>query len=59
VLHGRWTALPTVLAVLTLLTLGAIVASGSTAIIGLVLAVVVVTVHGATWLLLGWSQRHA
>jgi hypothetical protein len=59
VLHGRWAALPTALAVLTLLTLGAIMASGSTATIGLVLAVVVVTVHGATWLLLGWTQRHA
>jgi hypothetical protein len=59
VLPGRWAALPTALAVLTLLTLAVIVASGSTAVIGLVLAVAVVTVHGATWVLLGWAQRHA
>jgi hypothetical protein len=59
VLQGLWAALPAALAVLTLLTLGVIVASGSTAVIGLVLAVAVVTVHGATWVLLGWTQRHA
>ena len=56
VLPGRWAALPTALAVLTLLTLGAIAASGSTATYGLVLAVVVVAVHGVTWALLGWTQ---
>ncbi|WP_433785040.1 hypothetical protein ACQPX6_01865 [Actinomycetospora sp. CA-101289] len=57
VLPGRWAALPTALAVLTLLTLGAIAASGSAATIGLVLAVVVVTAHGATWVLLARTQR--
>jgi hypothetical protein len=57
VLGSRWAALPAALAVLTLLTLGAIVGSGSTATIGLVLAAAIVTVHGSTWLLLGWTQR--
>jgi len=54
ILTGRSAALPTALAVLTLLTLAAIAASGSTAVAGLILAVVVVTVSGATWALLGW-----
>jgi hypothetical protein len=54
ILTGRAIALPAALAVLTLLTLSAILASSSAAVIGLILAVVVVTVSGATWVLLGW-----
>lgn len=54
ILTGRAVALPAALAVLTLLTLSAILASSSTAVIGLILAVVVVSVSGATWVLLGW-----
>jgi hypothetical protein len=57
ILTGWPAALPAVLAVLTLLTLGAISASASTAVIGLIFAVVVVTLTGATWTLLGWTLR--
>ncbi|QJY47427.1 hypothetical protein [Pseudonocardia broussonetiae] len=57
ILTGRPAALPAVLAVLTLLSLGAIAAAASTAVIGLVFAVVVVTLLGATWALLGWALR--
>jgi hypothetical protein len=46
-----------VLAVLTLLTLSAIFASSSAAVIGLIFAVAVVTLSGATWALLGWTIR--
>jgi hypothetical protein len=46
-------ALPSLLAGLTLLTLVAIMASGSKAQTGLIFAVAVVAASGATWLLLG------
>ena len=52
-------ALPSLLAGLTLLTLVAIMASGSKAQTGLIFAVAVVAATGATWLLLGralWRQ---
>jgi hypothetical protein len=55
VFHGVLAVLPAVLSVLMLLTLGVILASGSTATVGLILAVVIVAVHGTTWLLLGWA----
>ncbi len=48
---------PAVLAALMLLTLGAILASGSSAVLGLVLAVFVVSVYGAAWVTLGWALR--
>lgn len=57
ILTGRSAALPALLAVLTLLSLAAIAAGASTALIGLVLAVVVVSLLGATWALLGWVLR--
>jgi hypothetical protein len=56
-LHGWQALLPAVLAFLTFLTLGAILASGSRALAGLSFAVAVVTVSGATWVLLGWALR--
>jgi hypothetical protein len=49
--------LPAVLATLMLLTLGAILASGSSAVFGLVLAVLVVSAYGAAWVTLGWALR--
>jgi len=57
ILIGWTAALPAVLAVLTLLTLSAIFASSSAAVIGLIFAVAVVTLSGATWALLGWTIR--
>ena len=57
--RGPAAVLPTMLAVLMLLTLGAIMASGSSAVAGLVLAVLVVSVHGAAWVTLGWAFRPA
>jgi hypothetical protein len=47
--------LPPALAFLTLLTLGAIFASGTHALAGLIFAVAVVTASGATWAVLGWA----
>jgi hypothetical protein len=55
VFHGLLAVLPAALSVLMLLTLGVIAASGSTATVGLVFAVVIVTMHGTAWLLLGWA----
>jgi hypothetical protein len=46
-----------VLAVLTLLTLSAILASSSTAVVGLIFAPAAVTLSGTTWVLLGWKVR--
>ena len=57
ILTGWPAALPAVLAVLTLLTLSAILASSSTAVSGLILATAVVTLSGTTWVLLGWKVR--
>ena len=57
ILIGWPAALPAVLAVLTLLTLSAILASSSTAVIGLIFATAVVNLSGATWALLGWTVR--
>jgi hypothetical protein len=57
ILTGWPAALPAVLAVLTLLTLSAISASSSTAVVGLIFAVAVVILSGATWALLGWTVR--
>ncbi len=54
ILTGRAAALPAALALLTLLTLSAILASSSTAVIGLIFAAAVVSVSGVTWVLLGW-----
>jgi hypothetical protein len=57
VLPRRSRYLPLVLAIMTLLTLGAIAASGTQATVGLVLAVVIVTITGVAWLALGRALR--
>jgi hypothetical protein len=57
ILTGWPAALPAVLAVLTLLTLSAILASSSTAVVGLIFATAAVTLSGTTWVLLGWKVR--
>jgi hypothetical protein len=55
ILPGWQAALPAALACLTLLVLGAILASSSQALAGLIFADVVVLLAGATWSLLGWG----
>ena len=55
ILPGWRSILPAVLAGLTFLILGAILASSSRALAGLVFADVVVMVAGATWCLFGWA----
>jgi hypothetical protein len=55
ILPGWRAALPAVLAGLTLLVLGAILASNTEALAGLIFADVVVVAAGATWSLLGWA----
>jgi hypothetical protein len=55
ILPGWQAILPAVLACLTFLILGAILASSSRALAGLVFADVVVMVAGATWCLFGWA----
>jgi hypothetical protein len=57
ILPGWQAILPAVLACLTFLILGAILASSSRALAGLVFADVVVIVAGATWCLFGWALR--
>ena len=56
ILPGWRATLPAVLACLTLLVLGAVLASSSTrALAGLIFADVVVIIAGATWSLFGWA----
>ena len=54
ILPGWRAGLPAVLACLTLLVLGAILASNTQALAGLIFADVVVMAAGGTWCLLGW-----
>jgi hypothetical protein len=55
ILPGWRAALPAVLACLTFLVLGAILASSTRALAGLIFADVVVILAGATWALFGWT----